>query len=259
MTQSLQADGGIRPNCSARHRDRIGRPVKLTGTFVLAGLLVALVSACAETGDFGRRKPGLFEGKSGLDWPSSFPASRTTLTDDESELRQRAMTMMRNPQSPQFPTLDLFEAVIANDAKIYFDRITGQADSSVAARYQRVMRDADADLMLIPRLRAVICRVAVADHARLAALDVADAVTDDEKSAARDRVAANAAWGQSAETALALRANAYHDALERLYGLSPYAAITPSLAAVKALQAEIAKGNACLTPIKPRQGIIRKG
>jgi len=259
MTNLSQSSGDLHQNIRSRRLARIApRRAKI---FVLLGsacLALTMITACAETGDFGRRHPGLFEGKAGIDWPPSFSASRFSLTEDETEFRKRALTMLRNPQSPQFPTLDVFEAVIANDARVYYERVAGTPDQSVMSRYHRVMRDAEADRMLIPPLRAVACRIAQTDQARLAALDVAEAVSDDDKQAAKARVQDNAALGQAVEQAFVARANAYHDALERLYVISPDAAIKPALAEVKALQAEIDHDHTYAMPALSKRPLVRK-
>jgi len=89
------------------------------------------VIGCAETGDFGRRRPGLFEGKQGIDGPSEWFGSRATLTDAEVEFKNRAMAFSLNPEKPFYPSLDAFESTIGSDPDVYYSRVAGHADLSV--------------------------------------------------------------------------------------------------------------------------------
>lgn len=223
-------------------------------------MLLGLLAGCAETGDFGRRRPGLMEGKQGIDAPPDWFGARATLTEPEVELRNRALALSRNPEKPIYPTLDALEAVIGPDADVYYSRVAGYADLSVTARYKRVERDASADLVLVPLFRAAACRVAVVDALRVAALPASESLTADQAALARIRVAGNAAIGAAIERALPQRIEAYHGALERLFAASPDEAAKPTLAAIHALRDEVAKGGDCPTAA-PMSGkrVVRKG
>jgi len=225
-----------------------------------AVVALGVLAACAETGDFGRRRPSLFEGKQGLDASPDWFGSRATLTDTEVELRNRAIALSRNPEKPIYPTLDALEAVIGSNADLYYGRVAGHADLSVTARYKRVERDVDADLVLIPLFRSTACNVASADALRLSALSVADGVSWDQAELARIRVASNAAIGEMVERALPQRVDAYHITAERLFAASPDEAIKPVIAAIDLLRAEVLKGGDCgYGPARPNKRIVRKG
>lgn len=225
-----------------------------------AVIVLGVLVGCAETGDFGRRRPSLFEGKQGLDASPEWFGSRATLTDIEIELRNRAIALSRNPEKPIYATLDALEAVIGSNADIYYGRVAGRADLSVTTRYKRVERDVDADFALIPLFRSTACKVASADALRLASLSVADGVSWDQAELARIRVASNAAIGEAVERALPQRVDAYHIAAERLFAASPDEAVKSVIAAIDQLRAEVLKGSAC-GGLQPRAGkrIVRKG
>jgi len=221
---------------------------------------VCLSYGCAETGDFGRRRPGLFEGKQGIDAPPQWFGSRATLTDNEMDFRNRALTLSRNPEKSLYPTLDALEAVIGADADAYYSRVAGLADLSVTARYKRVQRDASADLALIPLYRLAACRVASDDSRRLAALEVSTGLTQEQAELARYRVASNASLGEAVERALPQRIEAYHITLQRLFVGSPDEEGRRTLEAIAELRSEVAKGGGCMVG-RPRSDrhIIRKG
>lgn len=223
-------------------------------------LLFIVVAGCAETGDFGRRRPGLFEGKQGIDGPPDWFGSRATLTDTEIEFRNRAVALSRNPEKPIYPTLDALEEALGVKADLYYERVAGHYDLSVTARYKRVEQDSRSDLTLIPLFRAAACRVAKADRLRLASLEVAADVTPLERQEVARRVADNAAIGETVERALPLRVEAYHAAVERLFAASPDEAIKPVIASISELRAEVAKGSDCgPAPFRSDKKIIRKG
>ena len=223
-------------------------------------IIIYLIQGCAETGDFGRRRPTLFEGKQGIDTPPQWFGSRATLTDNEMEFRNRALTLSRNPEKSLYPTLDALEAGIGADAEVYYSRVAGLADLSVTARYKRVVRDALADLALIPLYRIAACKVASDDLRRLAALEVSPGVWPEQAELAKYRVASNAAIGEAVERALPQRVDAYHITLQRLFAASPDEEAKPTLAAITALRSEVAKGGACgLGRSRSDRHIIRKG
>ena len=175
-------------------------------------------------------------------------------------MRNRAIALSRNPEKPIYPTLDALEAVIGSNADIYYGRVAGRADLSVTARYQRVVRDVEADLALIPLFRSTACKVASADALRLAALSVADGVTWDQAELARLRVASNAAIGEAVERALPQRVDAYHITAERLFAASPDEAVKPVIAAIDQLRSEVIKGGDCGgAPARSNKRIVRKG
>ena len=232
------------------------------GSKTILSILIGLtVLGCAETGDFGRRRPGLFEGKQGIDGPSDWFGSRATLTDTEIEFKNRAIAFSINPEKPIYPSLDAFEFAIGSDPDLYYSRVAGYADLSVTARYKRVERDALADLALIPPFRASACRVAMDDAMRLKAMTATTNLTDTQRQLATDRVASNAALGRAVERAMQQRLDAYHGAVERLYAASPDREAKLAIEAIAKLRAEVEKGDDCgnVTPMNHRTSIVRKG
>ena len=227
---------------------------------ILLLLTIALVG-CAETGDFGRRRPGLFEGKQGLDGPGEWFGSRATLTDTEMEFRNRAIAFSLNPEKPNFPSIDALEFSIGSDPDLYYSRVAGHADLSVTARYKRVERDALADLDLVPLFRVAACRVAMDDAMRLRAMTATTNLSDAQRQLANDRVASNAEIGRIVEHAMLERVDAYHIAVERLYAASPDREAKAATEAIALLRTEVEKGNRCgRGPDAPSRGhIIRKG
>lgn len=221
---------------------------------------VFFVAGCAETGDFGRRRIGLFEGKQGIDAPPDWFGSRATLTDNEIEFRNRAVALISNPEKPIYPTLDALEAALGVNAEFYYGRVAGHADLSVTARYKRIERDARNDLVLIPLFRQAACRVAKADALRLASLEFASDVTRQQGQEANSRVMSNAAIGEAVERALPQRVEAYHLAVERLFAASPDEAATSVIGAIADLRVEVAKGPDCAgEPPHNGKKIVRKG
>jgi hypothetical protein len=208
-------------------------------------LAVAVISGCAETGDFGRRREGLFEGKQGIDLPPQSPYARATSTDHETELRNRAVAFSINPEKPSLPTLDAIEWALGSDKDIYYARVIDHADLSVVARYRRVERDALNDLVLIPRFRMAACRVAIDDAKRIKALERAVNVPEADQRAALDRVHDNAVIGRAVERAMRERLDAYHAAIERLAAVSPDDESKRVSTSLDRLNTEIAKGDAC--------------
>ena len=228
------------------------------GAFAL-GVALGL-TACVETGDFGRRKPGPLAALTPPDLAPQRALSDSSLTADERELRQRAFALVRNARPvPLFAPLYLPDALdreIGPDPDLYYVALAGVPDQSPEARYRRLQSDILSDLDLIPKFRTVACRIAVADRGRLAAAKVAPALTDAERADAETRVLQNAAWGEAVEQALPRRADAYHVALERLVTASPDAMAKATLQNLNALNDLIARAPCSLTP---RPGVIRKG
>lgn len=235
--------------------------VSIGSRFSFLLLIAITVVGCAETGDFGRRRPGLFEGKQGLDGPGEWFGSRATLTDTEIEFRNRAIAFSLNPEKPNFPSIDALEFAIGSDPDLYYSRVAGHADLSVTARYKRVERDALADLDLVPLFRATACRVAIDDAQRLKAMAMTSNLSDVQRQLATDRVASNAEIGRIVEHAMIERVDAYHIAVERLYAASPDREAKPATQAIALLRAEVEKGNRCGMglDVPSRAHIIRKG
>lgn len=208
-------------------------------------LIFLALTGCYETGDFGRRKPGLFEEKKGPDlYPARFD-SNYTWTEDETELRNRAVILLYNPRPPTLPSLDRIERNNGVDSQSYYSRITGGRDQSVLQRYQRILLDIADDLELIPIERAVACRVIATDKVRVAAMKATRDLTEEEVTLAKERVEENDQIIDSVEASLPKRIDAYHYALTRLVVGSPERKAVEVEQAIRNLRAEVAKGLPC--------------
>ena len=215
----------------------------------LIPLIFLALTGCYETGDFGRRKPGLFEGKKGSDlFPARFD-SNYTWTEDETELRNRSVVLLFNPRPPTLPSIGRIERNNGVDSQSYYSRIAGVRDQSVLQRYQRILLDIADDLELIPIEREVACRVVATDKFRVAAIKAARGLTEEEVMLAKERVAENDQLIDSVEASLPKRIDAYHYALTRLMAGSPDRKAVEVEQAIRSLRAEVAKGLPC-----PRSG-----
>ena len=211
----------------------------------LSLLILLALTGCYETGDFGRRKPGLFEGKKG---PDLFPArfdSNYTWTEDETELRNRSVVLLYNPRPPTLPSIDPIERKNGVDSQSYYSRIAGGRDQSVLQRYQRIILDIADDLELIPIEREVACRVIATDKVRVAAIKATKDLAEEEVMLAMERVAENDQLIDSVEASLPKRIDAYHYALTRLVAGSPDRKAIEVEQALRSLRAEVAKGLPC--------------
>jgi hypothetical protein len=202
----------------------------------LALLLLTLLAACQETGDFGRPLE--------TTWTSSImpsighhtarmrgePASTFALTDDESELRARAFrflmpaqdTDILSTQLKHFAQKRLIPASLGSfDERSYFASLQSQPDRSPRARYQRLREDIEADRQLMGPFVALACRVAEADRVRLKALAHMRQQNGDTIANAKDRVAENETLVQWVYTAIEERARSYRFALENLVVETP--------------------------------------
>lgn len=220
----------------------------------LSLLTLLALTGCYETGDFGRRKPGLFEGKKGPDLNPARFDSNYTWTEDETELRNRAAVLLFNPRHPTLPSIDMIERNNGVDSQSYYSRIAGGRDQSVVQRYQRVLLDIADDRELIPIAREVACRVIATDKVRVAAIKTSKDLTQEEVMLARERVAENDELIDAVEASLPKRIDAYHYALTRLVAGSPDRKAVEVEQAIRLLKAEVAKGLPC-----PRGGGGRGG
>lgn len=213
----------------------------------LSLLILLALNACYETGDFGRRKPGLFEEKRGPDLNPARFDSHYTWTEDETELRNRAVVLLFNPRPPTLPSIDKIERNNGVDSQSYYSRIAGGRDQSVLQRYQRILSDIADDLDLVPIARAVACRVVATDKVRVAAIKATRELTEEEVMLAKERVAENGQLIDAVEASLPKRIDAYHYALTRLVAGSPDRKAVDVEQAIRTLRAEVAKGLPCPT------------
>lgn len=224
------------------------------------GIALFGVLGCAETGDFGRRKPGLVTNLSTVDVMPSRLNSPSSLTEDERELRNRVFALVRMPRPlPTGPLLalpDELDRAIGPDPDFYYLSIAGAADRSPTARYRRLQADIASDRVLIPRFRQIACRVEQMDKVRSDVSTTAPALSENDRNDARSRIDENLDLIRDVESAIPRRFDAYHAALEHLAAASPDAMARQTLASLDVLIDETASAPCGQAP---RAHIIRKG
>lgn len=211
---------------------------------LLSVFLALALSACVETGDFGRRKPSFFSGKSAFDPAPELIASSYSLTADESELRARATRFQKPPRAPVWGNFEVLDDWSGSDGNVYYGRLAGLHDQSPRARYRRLQSDIAADTAMIAPFRVMACRVEKADRRRLALRD-AVSLPENESAAFAARLDENVAIIADVEARMRARSALYHASLERLRLASPddeEAGIAPLLAT---LDREIAASVSC--------------
>ncbi|MHB2167819.1 hypothetical protein [Alsobacter sp. R-9] len=198
--------------------------------------LALLLAGCAETGDFGRPKPNLWNETTGplvgkfAATAREEPVSWSMLTDDEQELRKRAWHfLMPNREQWGFEKqlADLAAKrvipadLVPKDSTAYFGALKEWGDRSPRSRYQRLREDIDNDRQLLGSYIAVACRVEEMDAVRIKALDKIDEVTDWQAEQARNRVAENEALTAWVLDESVFRLAGYRYALQHLVIESP--------------------------------------
>ncbi len=203
---------------------------------VVVLVLAAALAGCAETGDFGRPKPTLWNDTAGpllgkgMATVREEPVSWNMLTDDEQELRNRAYRFL-TPAKEQWG----FERQIADmatkriipgsmvpkDPTTYHSAMKSFDDRSPRSRYQRLREDIDNDRILLGPYVAVACRVQEMDAVRLKALDRMSETSEWQASQARARVAENEALTSWVFEETVFRLASYRYSLENLVIESP--------------------------------------
>lgn len=202
----------------------------------LVGLLLSLSCAgCVETGDFGRVKRSAWN-----DVVSSTgslaaiarqePVSAFPLTDDETELRDRAWRFLA--PAGRRPTVDrvlaelvatrVLPAALADpDRRAYGDELLGSDARSPASRYRRFIDDLSVDTRLIAPFAATAARVLAADRMRMRMLARRPAPIPSEVADAEGRTAENRCLIAWVSVATRFRSVSYADALARLVVAAP--------------------------------------
>lgn len=224
------------------------------------GMTLFGLLGCADSGDFGRRRPGLSASLVTVDIVPSRLNSPSSLTEDERELRNRVFALVRMPRPlPTGPLLalpDEIDKVIGPDPDFYYLSIAGTADRSPTARYRRLQSDIASDRVLIPRFRQVACRVEQMDRLRSDAAAVAPALSESDRIDVQSRINDNLDLIGGVEVAIPRRLDAYHAVLEHLAAASPHVMARQTLAALDALTDETANSRCGQAR---RAYIIRKG
>jgi hypothetical protein len=216
--------------------------------------LTILLSACAETGDLGRTRPGLFP----LDRTDSIgaaaaraagePASIYALTEDEKLLRNLAYGLIAPPIER-----DLWDRVVSElqrtgvlayqpqplDPTAYATKLMTTPYRSATARYGRLIEDVRDDLVRLDQFAAVAQRVADMDRKREKSLGYVSTLSGDEWVNAMRRIGENAVIIGWVQRCLAERAGAYRFALERLVIATPLPAAVEAERAIGELDRRV--------------------
>lgn len=233
------------------------------------GLALGLLVSCAQQGDFGRPKAGVWN--SLIDATGTVaagerggPASASPLTDDEQDLRSRAWRFLM-----PVVTREAFLDIIANltrarvlppswrpdDPARYHDALLAEGIRSPVSRYRRLTDDAVADARLIPPFATLAARVADADARRLKSLPFAKTLDDWDVRQAAMRVAENRCLVAWVRLETGVRLEAYRYALEHFFAEAP----DPSAAESERALAMLAARRPLLDPVLPPDAAIRCG
>lgn len=238
--------------------------------WIVAAAPLALLVACAQEGDFGRRAPSAWNRL--VDTTGSLaasvrdePAAPFPLTDDERVMRDRAWRYLM-PAAGQ----DVFTAALANltrsrllppnwrsdDVEAYHRALVSESFRSPVSRYRRLGEDISADGRLIPAFVATALRVRDADALRLRGLSAIRSFSDDDVRHAAMRVAENRCLVAWVRLETGLRVSRYRYALDHLLIEVPEAA--ESVSAERSL-GFLDTRRSLLDPLLPRDAEIRCG
>jgi hypothetical protein len=221
------------------------------------GLMAIAAAGCAETGDFGRPKPSIWNdvvlpatgsitsqvtGEVTGQTVSSF-----TLTDDEKELRDRAWRFLMPAHERSW-----FASILSNLARTrilpptvnptgvetYHRALVSGAARSPASRFRRLAEDAVVDRKLIAPFAVVATKVMAADVVRLRALSHVAFLTHADADDAVARVAENRCLIDWVRYETHARLEQYRYALEHLFIETPQGEAVPAERALAALAAQ---------------------
>jgi hypothetical protein len=220
--------------------------------FGLIGVaLSVLLSACVETGDFGRPRPSIWN--DALSTTGSIaagargePVSAYVFTDDEEELRRRAWRFLMPAHERAWFERQLANVVRArvlpvaaqpNGRAVYFAALMSDHGRSPASRYRRLSEDVFADAKLIEPFAFAAARVITADEARLRALAYVRELTAEQAREAALRVGENRCLIAWVRWEIEGRTAAYRYALEHLFIEAPQADGVPVERTLRGLEA----------------------
>jgi len=236
-------------------------PFRRTCRVAALAAILPMVAGCAQKGDFGRPKPGAWNGL--IETTGTLaarergePASPFPLTDDEATLRDRAWRFLM-PAAGH----DAFTDALANltrsrvlprswrpdDPAAYYATLMDGPFRSPVSRYHRLSEDIGIDARLLPVFAATAARVIQADALRLRSLPFARSLDDRDLRHAAMRVAENrclVVW-VGAETDL--RIGRYRYALEHLVAAVP----SPEAALVERTLRALEGRRPILVPLVP--------
>lgn len=250
------------------NRRRLG-PLRSAARQLPAGVALALLAACTQSGDFGRPKTGVWNGL--VDTTGSFTTRdrgrlllESGLTDDEQALRDRAWRFVQ-PAS----TFSAFQDVLLGlatahampgawrfeEVDAYYATLTAEPSRSPVSRYRQLGDDATADARLIPAFAALAARVIDADAARLRSLPFARTLDAADVQQAAQRVAENRCVIAWARIEAGRRLARYRFALEHLFAAAP---AQESVSAERSIVMLAARRN-LLDPLLPADAAARCG
>ncbi len=222
MSSTAIGDGDRLSDKTMRAQERRrGRFVAL----LLILTIAALAPAEADDGDFGRPRPSLLDGiiapqfwKGPVTGLSGYP-----LTDAETELRDRAYTLIR-PVEPRvefdvviarYRIAQVFPPTAANfDRSAYGRNVLWMPGRSEASKYNQLIDDMASDGQLIAPFVALACHIADLDAKRARSLHYVAELTEEQREDALGRIAENRGTVLWVRDALHQRVASYRYALE---------------------------------------------
>jgi hypothetical protein len=227
-----------------------------------------LLSACAQSGDFGRPLPNVVNDAvmpgvgSALAYARHEPVSSYRLTDDEREMRDLAFAIVTPPLSGQrrdrlLAELRRTRILPADRARLdttsYVKTLIATQFRSSGARYARLKEDVVADTLRIEPFFAAAVRVAGGDRARGRALASIIDVTEAERMEALARIDENGLMIAWTREAFADRLESYRFALDRLILETPDPTAVEVAAAIDAYAAVLAS----LRPLGADERVVK--
>lgn len=232
------------------------------------GALALGLCACAQTGDFGRRQPGVFHDAlmpavgSELAYARDEPVSGFRMTDDEHEMRDLAWGVVMPPLDNRYRDRLLAELrrtriLPANRARLdrtsYVRALIATDYRSSVARYARLKEDVLADIDRIEPFFASAAKVDRDDRARRRAVAGVPDVTPAERENALARIDENGLMIAWTRESFDERLASYRFALDRLVLETPDRASVEVAAALDAYAAVLAS----LRPLGPPKGVFK--
>jgi hypothetical protein len=201
---------------------------------------VLALCACAERGDLGREAPSTLRTVYGpaagdlSSWLRGAPVSDFGLTDDETELRERAVRFLFPAHESDTRERMLAELVRSRilpptwtlmEPDSYYERLISGSHRSPASLYRRLSEDSINDSTLLTPFAATARRVLAMDRVRLRALEGAEGLSAENKAdlypQARARITQNRCLIALVHHRAGLRRQSWQHALDRLVVETP--------------------------------------
>lgn len=233
-----------------------------------AACLLAALSACAPTGDFGRPAPGVVHDDilpvagSVLARARGELVSAYRMTDDETTMRDLAWGIVMPPLDQQWRERLLAELRrtrilpvdrLTFDKANYVSNLISVSYRSSAARYARLQEDVINDTLRIEPFFAYAARVADGDRARRRAVALVPEVTPAERGNALARIEENGLMIAWVRDSFEDRLASYRYALDRLVLETPDRASIEVEHAIATFAAVLGS----LRPLGPPRGVFK--